>query len=47
MLGLGANILVGDKGFRGLIIRNTSSDLNFSTMGKLWVESGAVMANDT
>src|ERR1700738_621028 len=44
VLGLGANILVGDKGFRGLIIRNTSSHLNFSDNGKLWVESGAVMA---
>src|ERR1700737_1042529 len=44
VLGLGANILVGDKGFRGLVIRNTSSHLNFSDNGKLWVESGAVMA---
>src|ERR1700704_2380179 len=45
VLGLGANILVGDKGFRGLIIRNTSSHLEFRDGGKLWVESGAVMAN--
>jgi len=44
VLGLGANILVGDKGFRGLIIRNTSSHLEFRDGGKLWVESGAVMA---
>jgi len=44
VLGLGANILVGDKGFRGLIIRNTSHHLRFSDDGKLWVESGAVMA---
>jgi UDP-N-acetylmuramate dehydrogenase len=44
VLGLGANILVGDKGFRGLVIRNTSSHLKFSDDGKLWVESGAVMA---
>jgi UDP-N-acetylmuramate dehydrogenase len=43
VLGLGANILVGDKGFRGLVIRNTSSHLRFSSDGKLWVESGAVM----
>src|SRR3977135_790418 len=42
--GLGANNLVGDKGFRGLIIRNTSSHLQFLDDGKLWVESGAVMA---
>jgi UDP-N-acetylmuramate dehydrogenase len=44
VLGLGANILIGDKGFRGLIIRNTSSHLRFLDDGKLWVESGAVMA---
>jgi len=44
VLGLGANILVGDKGFRGLVIRNTSSHLKFFDDGKLWVESGAVMA---
>ena len=44
VLGLGANILVGDAGFRGLVIRNTSSHLQFFDNGKLWVESGAVMA---
>ena len=44
VLGLGANILVGDKGFRGLVIRNTSSHLKFLEGGRLWVESGAVMA---
>src|SRR4030088_1614843 len=44
VLGLGANILVGDKGFRGLIIRNTSNHLKFFDDGRLWVESGAVMA---
>ena len=44
VLGLGANILVGDKGFRGLVIRNTSSHLRFYDEGRLWVESGAVMA---
>jgi len=44
VLGLGANILVGDKGFRGLVIRNTSSHLRFLDDSRLWVESGAVMA---
>ena len=43
VLGLGANILVGDKGFRGLVIRNTSSSFNFSADGRLSVESGAVV----
>ena len=31
VLGLGANILVGDRGFRGLVIRNTASNLQFPT----------------
>jgi UDP-N-acetylmuramate dehydrogenase len=44
VLGLGANILIGDKGFRGLVIRNISSHLEFFDDGRLWVESGAVMA---
>src|SRR6202165_3457904 len=44
VLGLGANILVGDKGFRGLVIRNISSHLKFLDDGKLWVESGTVVA---
>ena len=45
VLGLGANILVGDKGFRGLVIRNHASHFSFSDDGKLRVESGAVMAD--
>ena len=44
VLGLGANILVGDAGFRGLAIRNTGSRFEFSDDGRLSVESGAVMA---
>jgi UDP-N-acetylmuramate dehydrogenase len=46
VLGLGANILVGDRGFRGLVIRNTASHCEFREDGAechLWVESGAVM----
>lgn len=43
VLGLGANILVGDKGFRGLVIRNAAHHARWSDSGKLWVESGAVM----
>src|SRR5215203_4729438 len=45
VLGLGANILIGDKGFRGLVIRNHAHHFNFSEDGLLWVESGAVMAD--
>jgi UDP-N-acetylmuramate dehydrogenase len=43
VLGLGANILIGDKGFRGLVIRNVAHHERWSGDGKLWVESGAVM----
>ena len=43
VLGLGANILVGDRGVRGLVIRNTSSHFTFQDDGTLWVESGAVV----
>ena len=44
VLGLGANILVGDRGVRGLVIRNVSRHHTFHDDGRLWVESGAVMA---
>ena len=44
VLGLGANILVGDRGFRGLIIRNAARHFRFEEDGRLWVESGAVIA---
>jgi UDP-N-acetylmuramate dehydrogenase len=45
VLGLGANILIGDKGFRGLVIRNTCGRFEFSDDGKLKVESGAVVGD--
>lgn len=45
VLGLGANILIGDKGFRGLVIRNTSNKLEFTDDGRLIVESGAVVGD--
>lgn len=45
ILGLGANILIGDGGFRGLVIRNHASHFTFSDSGRVWVESGAVMAD--
>ena len=43
VLGLGANILIGDRGFRGLVIRNAAHHERWSDDGKLWVESGAVV----
>jgi len=45
VLGLGANILIGDNGFRGLVIRNTCDRFEFSNDGKLQVESGAVVGD--
>lgn len=45
VLGLGANILVGDLGFRGIVIRNVASAFEFKNDGKLWVESGAVVGD--
>jgi UDP-N-acetylmuramate dehydrogenase len=45
VLGLGANILVGDRGFRGLVIRNTARHFSFADDGRLWVESGAIVAD--
>jgi UDP-N-acetylmuramate dehydrogenase len=45
VLGLGANILIGDKGFRGLVVRNTCDRFEFSDDGKLEVESGAVVGD--
>src|SRR6478752_3904488 len=46
VLGLGANILVGDKGFRGLVVRNTARQFAFREHDvncTLWTESGAVV----
>ena len=46
VLGLGANILIGDRGFRGLVIRNTARAHEFRANGEdcvLWTESGAVV----
>jgi len=45
VLGLGANILVGDRGFRGLMIRNHASHFTFHDDGRLEVESGAVVGD--
>lgn len=43
LLGMGANILIGDRGFRGLVIRNTARHMEVLPDGKVWAESGAVV----
>ncbi|HEU4563404.1 MAG TPA: UDP-N-acetylmuramate dehydrogenase [Gemmatimonadaceae bacterium] len=43
VLGLGANILIGDRGFRGLVIRNVARRTRWHDDGRVWTESGAVM----
>ena len=43
VLGLGANILVGDAGFRGLVIRNAARHVRFDELGRVWCESGVIM----
>ncbi len=45
VLGLGANILVGDRGFRGLVIRNVARHVRWFDDGHLWVESGAIVGD--
>jgi UDP-N-acetylmuramate dehydrogenase len=46
VLGLGANVLIGDGGFRGLLIRNTARHHEFREQDDhclLWTESGAIV----
>ncbi len=45
VLGLGANILVGDLGFRGLIIRDRATHFDFRDDGRLYAEAGVVMSD--
>lgn len=42
VLGLGANILVGDRGFRGVVIRNAARSFRFDGP-RVIAESGAIM----
>ena len=44
LLGCGANILVTDKGFRGLVIRNRTGKITFLEGGGVLAESGATIA---
>ena len=47
LLGTGANILVGDGGFRGLVIRNVADRIDVhAEAGRLWAESGAIVFPD-
>ncbi len=43
VLGCGANILVTDKGFRGLVIRNRANKIAFLEQGRVMAESGVVV----
>ena len=46
VLGLGANILMGDRGFRGIVIRNIARAFEFRPrrdVCQLWAESGAIV----
>lgn len=45
LLGCGANILITDKGFRGLVIRNLANKIAFLDNKRVSAESGAVIAN--
>lgn len=47
LLGLGANILIGDRGFRGLVVRNLARAVEIDpASGTLRAESGAVVWPD-
>jgi len=47
LLGMGANVIVGDRGFRGLVIRNAAAHTSIDReTGRVWAESGAVMYPD-
>lgn len=45
VLGLGANILIGDRGFRGLVIRNVARHVEFRDGGIVRAESGTIVAD--
>ena len=43
VLGLGANILVGDRGVRGLVVRNRAAQVRWGADGTVTAESGAIV----
>ena len=45
LLGMGANILVGDGGFRGVVIRNKADHVRIDG-DRVWAESGAIVWPD-
>jgi len=45
VLGLGANILVGDSGVRGLVIRNRAQGVSIGSDGRVRAESGVIVAD--
>ncbi len=46
LLGMGANILVGDGGFRGLVIRNEAQGIEFLDDRRVRAESGVLVYHD-
>jgi UDP-N-acetylmuramate dehydrogenase len=46
LLGMGANILIGDRGFRGLVIRNRARRIELLPEGRLRAESGTLVDPD-
>ena len=47
LLGLGANILIGDLGVRGFVIRNHADHVKIDeSTGRVWAESGTVVYPD-
>jgi UDP-N-acetylmuramate dehydrogenase len=46
LLGLGANILVGDGGYDGLVVRNRAASFHLDADGGLTAESGAIVWPD-
>ena len=44
VLGLGANILIGDLGFHGLVVRNVANAITIGADGTVRAESGATVA---
>jgi len=46
LLGKGANILVGDRGFRGLVIHAANRGIRFLAEDRVWVEAGVSVFPD-